>query len=820
MFWSKRASNLAAKTPNFKPAPAIQQDEKAVLLRHNQKCAVDKIRNKIDETGFAADSLIQITTEIAHSAEMQMSSIEKVVDEINNYSALAEEVFASTESSKQISGQTLEIAQEGTAAVGNSIAAISEIGASVDEAKQVVTALETKAAHINELLNVIKDIAHSTNLLSLNASIEAARAGEAGKGFAVVAQEVKNLAQRSVESVEYIGRTITEINQSIDKTLGAMTAIATKVELGTQIANSTAEVFGTIIAAVNRSSGVYEEIHSAISKQTASLEQVTDSAQTMSSSFGKLMSTAELASLYTQFVKTSLNSLTDASTELRRITAQMLEESGSAPFKGSEARTNVPEIIDTFVPFMSTSWTGGQVISNVHTGLLSIDSAGQLCPGLAKSWHLEEDNTWVFNLRRGAKFHNGREVSAEDVKRCYETILNPATRSPNSWTLQYVDGAEEYMSGRAESVRGIQVLDRYRISIRLSSPYSGFLLNLGQFYTSIIDLDEFAKGNIVGCGPYRLAVSSDECRLEAFPDHYNGEPYTRRISVRLAPKEAPEEFLKGAYDFMLIDSKALLDKVKGQPGITTANSQLMGIYYAGFNLISRSPYVQSREARKALNHAVNKKRIIEELLGGLGIEAKGPYPPGIVSDPGLAGYEYNPRLAKELLANAGLNGGPKLRVLYREDAGGNLFNKITEYVKEDLAAAGIDCVLVNTPAAGYLNVNNIREKCDVYIGRWIADTGDPDNYLQPLFTPELSTNRSSYKNEAVSRKMALANKIINPQKRAEAYREIQRIIFEDAPWIFLYHPNIAFAYHSHIAGVKFNPLGLIKYEDIIVDQLD
>jgi len=271
---------------------------------------------------------------------------------------------------------------------------------------------------------------------------------------------------------------------------------------------------------------------------------------------------------------------------------------------------------------------------------------------------------------------------------------------------------------------------------------------------------------------------------------------------------------------MLIDSKALLDKVKGKQGITISNSQLMGIYYAGFNLMSSSPYIQNREARKALNHAVNKKRIIEELLGGLGIEAKGPYPPGIVSDPGLAGYEYNPRLAKELLARAGLSNGPKLKILYREDAGGNLFNKITEYVKEDLDAVGIDCVFVNTPAAGYLNVNNIREKCDVYIGRWIADTGDPDNYLQPLFTPDLSTNRSSYKNETVSRKMALANKIINPQKRAEAYREIQRIIFEDVPWIFLYHPNIAFAYHSHISGVKFNPLGLIKYEDIIVDKVD
>jgi len=450
LFWSKKAPTLSSLSPSISPPSScnIAIDGHTALLKHNQECAVSKIRNKISETEIAADSLIEITNSINQSVEVQMFSIEKVVDEISNYSALAQEVCASTESSKQISGQTLMVANQGHDAVQSSIQAMSDIGQSVIDAKGVVSTLESKATQIDTLLNVIKDLAGNTNLLSLNASIEAARAGEAGRGFAVVAQEVKHLAERSVQSVDYISKTITEINQSINKTLQAMDAIATKVELGTKIANDTAQVFNTIIEAVNNSGAVYEEISGAIGKQTTSLENVMGSANKMTTTFHHLISTVEVASLYTQFVKTTLSSLTEASAGLQTISAHMLEKVSCVPFVGAALRTSLPNEITTFNPLMSTEYLGGHILSNAHAGLLSINASGHLAPGIAKSWHLEGDRTWLFNLRKGAKFHNGQEITAQDIKKCYELLLHPSTGSPNAWCLEYVEGAEEYSQGK------------------------------------------------------------------------------------------------------------------------------------------------------------------------------------------------------------------------------------------------------------------------------------------------------------------------------------------------------------------------------------
>ena len=821
LFWSKKPSPSSVVPPStiFPSSCSIDTNDHTALLKHNQKCAVNRLRNKIEETEIAADSLIEITTSITHSVELQMGSIQKVVDEISNYSALAQEVSASTESSKQISAQTLTVAGQGHAAVDRSIQAMSDIGQSVINAKEVVNTLESKAAQINNLLDVIKDIAGNTNLLSLNASIEAARAGEAGRGFAVVAREVKHLAEQSVQSVDYIGKTISEVNQSITKTLQAMDAIAVKVDLGTQIANSTAQVFNTIIEAVNNSVTVYDEISSAIAKQTTSLEDVMLSAEQMSTTFHQLISTVEMASLYTQFVKTTLSSLTEASTGLQTISTQMLEKVSCPAFAGAVLRTSLPNEITTFNPLMSTEYIGGHILSNAHAGLLSINSSGQVAPGIAKSWHLEGDRTWVFNLRKGAKFHNGREITAQDIKSCYERLLHPSTGSPNAWCLQYVEGAEEYRSGKTQTVSGITVLDRYRLSIRLSFPYSGFLLNLGQFYCSITAVDDI--NSIVGCGPYVLNVEENRCTLTAFPEYFNGEAYLRTIHLQLTRENVAEDFISGKYDFIFIDNKSLLDKVKSVPNTKIHTDSIMGTYYAGFNLTSSSPYVQSREARQAFNYAINKQRIITEILGGLGSESKGPFPPSIVNDSTLTGFSYNPSQAKELLKRSGLiAGGQKFKILYRQDAGATVFNRITECIFEDLKAIGVDCELVNVPAAKYLDVDLIRSSADLYIARWIADTGDPDNFIHPVFSPGLRTNRSTYNSETVNKHLSMAKQMINPAKRLDVYKKIQKEIIHDCPWLFLYHPHMAYASKNNISGIKMSPLGLFKYEDIIMEKTE
>ena len=158
--------------------------------------------------------------------------------------------------------------------------------------------------------------------------------------------------------------------------------------------------------------------------------------------------------------------------------------------------------------------------------------------------------------------------------------------------------------------------------------------------------------------------------------------------------------------------------------------------------------------------------------------------------------------------------------MYRQDAGPTVFNKITEYILEDLTRIGIDCELINVPAAKYLDVNLIKTSTDLYIARWVADTGDPDNFLHPLFSPGLRTNRSSYDSETVNKNLAIANQMLHPGKRLDIYKDIQKELVEDCPWIFLYHPHMAYASRNNISGIKMNPLGLFKYEDIIMEKTE
>jgi len=795
--------------------------QKKVLEATNHNKIVSKIGYRIEEAGFVIDSLIDKTGNIAKYLEIQTDSIEKVVGEISDYSALAEEVFASIENAKSISVQTMEVAKKGNDAVDDSIKAMNEIEVSVLESKEVVNVLSTKAAHINELLNVIRDIADSTNLLSLNASIEAARAGEAGRGFAVVAQEVKKLAERSVDSIKYINDIIKEINDSVLIATASMDKTISKVKEGTDISNNTMEVFNTIIKAVDNNNRVSDEINSAVTKQTANLEEMVSSTYEMRGTFDKLIMAVEQASLYTRFTKTALEALESASTQLKASADRQHADRILAVEYTSVLTTCLPSIPQTFDPHMSFEYIGAHIMHNTNSGLLNINSASQVVAGIAKNWNLGEDGlTWVFHLRKGAKFQNGREITAEDVKYSFERVLRPEMNSPNSWVLMSVDGAEEYNSGSAKEVRGIKVLDRYRIALRLTAPHSGFLLNLGQFSASILPMEEIEQGRIIGCGPYRTTdIQDDRFILEAFKDYYNGEPYIKKIIVEVNDKDVSEGLIDGRYDFVITDNNSIIDGVRDNEAIKVQTKGIIGTYYAGFNLLCDSPYVRNKEVRKALNMAVNKKRIVQEVMGGLAIEAKGPFPPSIVDIGKVKGYEYNPGAAREILQKNGLGrGGHKLRILARDEEDTSAYNPMMNIIISDFNEIGIECEVIRVNAAQYLNMDNIR-RCDMYLSRWIGDTGDADNFLQPLFNMESKTNFSGYTNKNVTDDMNKAKEITDPEKRAEVYKSIQESIIDDAPWIFIFHPQSGVAYRSNLGGIRLSSLGLMKYEDIIEENI-
>ena len=187
--------------------------KKTGLRKRNQRCIADKIAKNISGIMDVTDNLLEITDTIGNYTQVQMNAVAKVVEEITGYSAYTEEVLANTESSMKLSEQTMSVATEGNSTVDESIQAMRDIEQAVTEAKVVAAVLNEKASSINDMVRVIKDIADTTRLLSLNAAIEAARAGDAGRGFAVVAQEVKKLSERSVESVNGIYKTIGQITE-------------------------------------------------------------------------------------------------------------------------------------------------------------------------------------------------------------------------------------------------------------------------------------------------------------------------------------------------------------------------------------------------------------------------------------------------------------------------------------------------------------------------------------------------------------------------------------------------------------------------------
>ncbi|KPU27013.1 hypothetical protein TR13x_07120 [Caloranaerobacter sp. TR13] len=787
------------------------------LLIHNQKCTIDKISNRIDETGFATENLIEIINNISRNVEIQMQAIEKVVNEIESYSALTEEVQASTISSLQIAEDTKEVAKEGNQAVNNSIQAMNEIKISVDNTKNIVANLNKQTSQIDNMLKIIKDIANQTNLLALNAAIEAARAGEHGRGFAVVAEEVRKLAQKSEESAEQISSVIIKIKDSIQETINAMNESGLKVDKGVDIANNTITVFNKIIESINTTTEVTNEITSAISQQTSNLEEVVFSAKEMNDISEKIISMIEVALMNAQHTKTSIEILSKTSENLNNITNEVLNNIKLADRKETKLRTVMGKSLDTLDPAIPFDQDSLKILGNVHTGLLASSATTDVLPSIAKSWFVSEDNlTWTFNLRKGAKFHNNQEVTSEDVKFSLERILSPKLKSPNAWLLYSIDGAEEFHNSEANHVRGIKVIDRYRLSITLTKPYSGFLLNLAQPCCAIIEKISALNNKFIGCGPYIIEEMDDEkYTLKAFEGYFGGQPYIDKIEVYHNDNNPVEGYINNKYDFLMLNNSGVKELYEKGFSSEIKVKDVMTTFFAGFNLKSNSIFAKDKGIRKAINHAVNKERIINEVVNGLASKSKGVFPPAILDNSHLTGFEFNPNLSRRLLRESNYN-NEKLIILGYEGDSNNSNNKIIELIVEDLNNVGINCKIIKVPSREYLKAENMN-KCHLFIMGWIADTGDPDNYLEPLFNPKAYTNFTGYNNEYVTKLMKEAREIINPEKRIDLYKTIQDKIIEDVPWLFLYHPQTAYVHKTHIKNVQLNPLGKVRFEDIICE---
>ena len=306
-----------------------EEDKKRLsIVRQNEKNILNRLDIRIGHLNDQTESLVNIIEVISNRVNEQIKYIYDVVDKIDTYSAMAEELNASSDTSYKTAEETLEVIEEGSKTVYDTIEYMEEIRESISYVVEEINGLKKSTGEIRDILDIINNIAKQTNLLSLNAAIEAARAGEAGRGFAVVAEEVRKLAERSAQSVDDISNIIENINTSVNKTIEAIEKSSEKIIEGANIAEQSKSSFSKIQSAMENMIVTTKEITNAISQQTSSLESIVELTDSMSQSSDKAMYMVESALMNAQFTKVALNELNQFATLINSITKELIENTG------------------------------------------------------------------------------------------------------------------------------------------------------------------------------------------------------------------------------------------------------------------------------------------------------------------------------------------------------------------------------------------------------------------------------------------------------------------------------------------------------------
>jgi peptide/nickel transport system substrate-binding protein len=423
------------------------------------------------------------------------------------------------------------------------------------------------------------------------------------------------------------------------------------------------------------------------------------------------------------------------------------------------------------------SATAAVVLYNVQECLVKVDAHGKIVPWLAERWHTSDNRNYTFFLKKGVRFHNGRELKAADVKFVVERAMNAETKHPYP---QYY-----------AAIGDIIVKDDYTITFSLKSPTANFLLNMARQGSVIYPREavETLKSAPVGTGPFTVAdwVRGDRIVLKRFADyHVKGLPKLDQVTYRFIPdpNAALAALKAGDIDASLfgLGPEHVADLKKDGRFEVIIGETTNDVIMAMNN--SRKPFTDVR-VRRAITHAINKQDVVKLAMFGMGrvigsnVDPLNPY---FVD---LAGaMPYDPARAKKLLAEAGYPDGFEavLKVApqyyYTVRAG--------EVIVDQLSKVGVKVKIEQIEWGQWLS--RVWKEADydlTIIGH--AEAWDISNYANPKYYYRYD----SAKFQELFKKSEVT---LDDKARREQYVQLQKMLVEDAPAVFLFiHPRLVVA---------------------------
>jgi peptide/nickel transport system substrate-binding protein len=420
------------------------------------------------------------------------------------------------------------------------------------------------------------------------------------------------------------------------------------------------------------------------------------------------------------------------------------------------------------------SATAGVVLYNVQECLVKVDAHGKIVPWLAERWHTSDNRNYTFFLKKGVRFHNGRELKAADVKFVVDRAMNPETKHP--------------YPGYYSAIGDIIVKDDYTITFSLKSPTANFLLNMARQGSVIYPREavDTLKSAPIGTGPFTVSdwVRGDRIVLKRFPDyHVKGLPKLDQVTYRFIPDpNATLAALKaGDIDASMfgLGPEHVADLKKDGRFEVVVGETTNDVIMAMNN--SRKPFTDVR-VRRAITHAINKQDVVKLAMFGLGrvigsnVDPLNPYFVDLAN-----AMPYDPARAKKLLAEAGYRDGFEavLKVApqyyYTVRAG--------EVIVDQLAKVGVKVKIEQIEWGQWLS--RVWKEADydlTIIGH--AEAWDLANYANPKYY-------FRYDNPKFQELFKKSEVTLDEKARREQYVQLQKMQVEDAPVVFLFiHPRL------------------------------
>ncbi len=479
-----------------------------------------------------------------------------------------------------------------------------------------------------------------------------------------------------------------------------------------------------------------------------------------------------------------------------------------------------PQSLD---PHAVTAVNDFRILVNLYDGLVRYaDGTLEVEPSLAESWEISDDGTqYTFQLRDDVEFHDGTPFNADAVVFNFRRMLNE--------DHPYHDTGPFPLAFYFGQVDTVEATGEYEVTFTLTEPFAPFLSNLA-YPTGLLisppavrENGEDVGRNPSGTGAYQFEewVSNSRVVLTRNEDYWDGAPELEAVVFRpiTDANTRVAEMLSGGIDLMVEVPPDNVATFREDDAFEVYEQAGPHVWFVILNL--RDELLQDKRVRQALNYAVDKEALVNDVLQGTATVADSPIAPAFnwAYNENLQGYPYDPDRARELLEEAGAVG--EEITFYVTEGGSGMLDPINmgTAIQANLEAVGLDVSIETYEWNTFLGEVNpgLEGKAGMAEMAWM--TNDPDTLpfltLRSDAMPEQGGfNSGYYSNEEVDELLAQARTSTSQEERARLYREVQEIVVEDAPWIFVANWQQNAVAKEEVENFSLQPSFLLQLQDV------